>query len=73
LARIVFLGNFEVEYSSENHHAKSLEALGHTVEKLQERVARTEVILNHALNSDLFIWVHTHGWKTTGKITMDSV
>ena len=73
MAHIVFLGNFEVEYSSENHHAKSLEALGHTVEKLQERVARTEVILNSALNSDLFIWVHTHGWRTTGKITMDSV
>jgi hypothetical protein len=73
LANIVFLGNFEVEYSSENHHAKSLESLGHTVVKLQERVAMTEVILRHALNSDLFIWVHTHGWKTTGKITMDSV
>jgi hypothetical protein len=73
VAKIVFLGNFEVEYSSENHHAKSLESLGHTVEKLQERVARTEVILHHALNSDLFIWVHTHGWKTTGKMTMDSV
>jgi hypothetical protein len=73
LAKIAFLGNFEVEYSSENHHAKSLESLGHTVEKLQERVARTEVILHHALNSDLFIWVHTHGWKTTGKMTMDSV
>ena len=73
MAHIVFLGNFEVEYSSENHHAKSLEALGHTVEKLQERVAKTEVILHKALNSDLFIWVHTHGWKTTGRITMDSV
>lgn len=73
MAHIVFLGNFEVEYSSENHHAKSLESLGHTVTKLQERVARTEVILDNALNSDLFIWVHTHGWKTNGKFTMDSV
>ena len=73
MAHIVFLGNFEVEYSSENHHAKSLESLGHTVTKLQERVAKTEVILDNALNSDLFIWVHTHGWKTNGKFTMDSV
>jgi hypothetical protein len=36
---IVFLGNFEVSYSSENHHAKSLESLGYTVEKLQEKKA----------------------------------
>lgn len=73
MAHIVFLGNFEVEYSSENHHAKSLESLGHTVDKLQERAVRTEVILNRALQADLFVWVHTHGWKTSGKITMDSV
>jgi hypothetical protein len=39
LANIVFLGNFEVPYSSENHHAKSLESLGHTVEKMQEKKA----------------------------------
>jgi hypothetical protein len=44
LANIVFLGNFEVTYSSENHHAKSLESLGHTVEKLQEKKATSEQI-----------------------------
>jgi hypothetical protein len=73
LAKIVFLGNFEVSYSSENHHAKSLESLGHTVVKLQEKKAKSHVILDQALNSDLFIWVHTHGWETTGRITMDNV
>jgi hypothetical protein len=73
LAKIVFLGNFEVSYSSENHHAKSLESLGHTVVKLQEKKAKTHVILDQALDSDLFIWVHTHGWETVGKITMDHV
>jgi hypothetical protein len=73
LAKIVFLGNFEVSYSSENHHAKSLESLGHTVVKLQEKKAKTHVILDQALDSDLFIWVHTHGWETVGKITMDDV
>jgi hypothetical protein len=73
LAKIVFLGNFEVSYSSENHHAKSLESLGHTVVKLQEQKAKSHVILDQALNSDLFIWVHTHGWETTGRITMDNV
>jgi hypothetical protein len=73
LAKIVFLGNFEVSYSSENHHAKSLESLGHTVVKLQEKQAKSHVILDQALNSDLFIWVHTHGWETSGRITMDNV
>jgi len=73
LANIVFLGNFEVSYSSENHHANSLESLGHTVIKLQERKARTERILDKALQSDLFIWVHTHGWETSGNISMDEV
>jgi hypothetical protein len=73
LANIVFLGNFEVSYSSENHHAKSLESLGHTVVKLQEKQAKSHVILDQALNSDLFIWVHTHGWETSGRVTMDNV
>ena len=73
MAKIVFLGNFEVSYSSENHHAKSLESLGHTVVKLQEKKAKSHVILDQALNSDLFIWVHTHGWETSGRITMDNV
>jgi len=34
--KIVFLGNFGVSYSSENHHVKTLESLGHEVIKLQE-------------------------------------
>ena len=73
MANIVFLGNFEVPYSSENHHAKSLESLGHTVDKLQEKKATSEKILRRALSSDLFIWVHTHGWKTPGEVPMDQV
>jgi hypothetical protein len=63
-----------VPYSSENHHARSLEALGHTVEKLQERVATGEQILDRAyFHSDLFIWVHTHGWTTPGNYKMGDV
>jgi hypothetical protein len=73
LANIVFLGNFEVPYSSENHHVKSLETLGHTVKKLQEKKATSEEILKQALESNLFIWVHTHKWNTPGSLTMDEV
>ena len=71
MARICFLGNFEVSYSSENHHASSLESLGHMVIKLQERKTKSRVIFEEALKSDLFVWVHTHGWQTPG--TMDMI
>ena len=70
MANIVFLGNFEVSYSSENHHAKSLESLGHTVCKLQERTIKDSFVLQQAMNSDLFIWVHTHNWVTPGRLGM---
>jgi hypothetical protein len=73
MAHIVFLGNFEVSYSSENHHTKSLESLGHTVCKLQERTIKDSFVLQQAMNSDLFIWVHTHNWATPGRLGMAHV
>lgn len=65
--KITFVGNFEVEYSSENHHKRSLEALGHTVVPLQEGKVSGEEILEVAKSSDLLVFVHTHGWETPGK------
>ena len=73
MANIVFLGNFEVPYSSENHHANSLESLGHTVCRLQERFIKDAVVLEQAIKSDLFVWVHTHGWNTPGRMGMGMV
>ena len=73
MSNVVFLGNFEVPYSSENHHVKSLESLGHTVQKMQEKKASSEAILKAALDSDLFVWVHTHKWQTPGNMSMDEV
>lgn len=73
MARIVFLGNFRVSYTTETHHVKTLESLGHKVLKFQESEARSEDILNMALKSDLFVWVHTHGWKTPGSFSMEEV
>lgn len=64
--RITFYGNFGVSYSSESHHAKSLEALGHTVVRLQEPVTPAEVIQTEAASSDIFVWIKTHGWDTPG-------
>ena len=64
--RIVLVGNLSVPYSSENHHAKTLESLGNEVIKLQEGQASGEQILDYALDSDCLIFVHTHGWVTPG-------
>lgn len=69
--KITFLGNFNVDYTSETHHVKSLEALGHEVVKLQEGKARGEDVLESALNSDLLVVVHTHGWITPGLALVD--
>ncbi len=73
LSNIVFLGNFRVDYTSESHHAKSLEELGHNVIRMQESEARSEDILAACVSSDLFIWIHTHGWETQGKISMEKL
>jgi hypothetical protein len=73
VAKITFLGNFRVDYSTESHHVKTLESLGHKVIKLQEAEATSEIILQNAKESNLFVWVHTHGWSTPGKMTMESV
>lgn len=59
---IVFLGNHSVDYSSESHHAATLEAMGHTVYRIQEG----KESLDGLRAMDLFIWVHTHGVKVPG-------
>lgn len=64
--KVTFLGNFGVDYSSESHHAKSLEELGHTVVRLQEPKTPAATIAAEACDSDMFVWVHTHGWNTPG-------
>jgi hypothetical protein len=61
---ITFVGNFYVSYTSETHHANTLEKLGHQVIRLQEGKANSSDILRNAIESDLLVWVHTHGWKT---------
>lgn len=64
--RIAFLGNFKVAYSSETHHAKTLEGLGHEVVRLQEPSTPAGEVHAQAVRADMFVWVHTHGWDTPG-------
>lgn len=71
--RIAFLGNFGVDYSSESHHKRTLQGMGHEVFPLQEGRANAEQIEALASASDLFIWVHTHGWKTPSETNLSMV
>lgn len=73
MSTVTFLGNFRVTYTSETHHVSSLKSLGHKVIKMQESVATSEEIYKSASRSDVFVWVHTHGWNTPGKMSMVEV
>ncbi|MBF6138129.1 glycosyltransferase family 1 protein [Nocardia otitidiscaviarum] len=64
--RIAFLGNFHVPYTSESHHAATLERLGHDVDRLQEARTPAAEIYASAYSADVFVWVHTHGWRNPG-------
>ena len=64
--RVTFLGNWSVDYTSESHHAASLEELGVEVVRLQEPKAPWQQILTEAEKSDMFAWIKTHGWDTPG-------
>lgn len=71
--RITFVGNFHVSYTSETHHANTLESLGHEVVRLQEGKVTTDEIYEFATDSQLLVWVHTHGWKTNGRMTIPTL
>lgn len=68
--KVVMYGNFQVSYTSESHHAASLESLGHQVIRLQETEISTDKVLRETANADLFVWVHTHGVVNRGTFTM---
>lgn len=69
---IALLGNFSVPYCSEVGYKRELESLGHTVWALQETMVTGEQVLRMASTSDLFVWIHSHGFETPG-LPMDIV
>lgn len=60
---IAFIGNHSAEHSTENHHRKTFEKLGHTVIQLQENKTTVDEVMKHAVNADMLYFTHTHGWK----------
>jgi len=72
--KISYLGNFKFPWCTEVHISKTLEALGHTVIRLQEDEADMKVVLDNANTSDMFLWTRTpgmlrfNGWEMISKI-----
>lgn len=71
--KIAFIGNFNVDFTSETHHANTLQSMGHQVIRLQEGNVKTDDILHFGGMSDLVVWVHTHGWDTTGQLSISEL
>lgn len=68
IKKILFLGNFSVDYCTEVHHAKTYEKLGIEVIRMQEGKVSGYQILERLEQGDIdaFSWTHTHGWATEG-------
>lgn len=71
--KLILYGNDAVDYCSEVHHAKSIRALGHSVELLNEQKISTNEVLEKSLQSDGLIWIHSHGFINKGTISMTDV
>ena len=70
--KVAILGNHSVSYCTERELDWTFEHLGHKVFRFQENQSRTQEIMETCgAQVDLFIYVHTHGWKTPGAISFD--
>lgn len=70
--RITLLGNVELTYSSETYYVNTLREMGHSVIAMHESEVTGEEVLEQALQSDLFIWIHGHS-ETTPGLSMKTV
>ena len=70
MARVAFIGNFGVSFSTESDRAWSLEKLGHQVIRYQENRTTKEQLLTGLSERpwDLLLYSHTHGWGIPGLV-----
>ena len=73
--RIALLGNLHPPHSTENDLKWTLQDMGHTVIPFQENESSTDEILKECTDRDvhLLLYIHTHGWETHGRITLDEL
>lgn len=60
--KILFIGNFDVDYCTEVHHKKTFEHLGHEVVTVQENRCSYFEIMSKLEGIDILFHTHTHGW-----------
>jgi hypothetical protein len=72
--RIAFIGNFRVNYTTENERKWSFEKLGHEVLPLQEDQTEPWMLMDiiNQKSVDMIIYSHTHGWEIPGLISLFS-
>jgi hypothetical protein len=63
--RIAFIGNHEPSFSTETHHRKTFESMGHEVIQFQENKTSTSAIIRYlrANKVDMLYWTHTHSFR----------
>ena len=69
--KIAFVGNFDVPWSTESHHAWTWRKMGHEVIQLQENRTSEKQVLDACYESQIFQFTHTHGWNCP--VTMQTV
>lgn len=73
--RVAILGNHDVSFCTERELDWTFEDLGHEVLRFQENRDHSDHIAAEcaARRVDLFIYVHTHGWKTPGNLPFEEM
>lgn len=73
--KLAILGNFRPQHSTENELLWTLRELDYQVISFQEDEDTTDQILAECVQQEvkLLIYVHTHGWITPGKATLDEM
>lgn len=61
--KIAFIGNHSISFSTESHHAKTFEKLGHTVIRFQENSSSVDAVMKEAVNCDMLYFTHTHSYR----------
>lgn len=73
MPKVAFIGNFQVNYSTESHHAATWERLGWEVVRLQQQTTTTEAVLAACRGAQALQVTATHGWPLGGQISPEAM
>lgn len=61
--KILFIGNHSISFSTETHHRKTFEKLGHEVITFQENQSSVDAVMKHIDEADMLYFTHTHSYQ----------